>query len=408
MDYIKLGWRNLRRNARRSAVTVLAIAFGYAAINLFSGYIHNVYAGLAEQSIKGERLGHLILAQRGAFDEGKLEPGKYVFSGAEFARISALLAHDADVELVALKLALNGLISNGTASTIFIGEGLDPVVTRRLNGSFGRALGAQLDPARPAAGVVASDLARLMKLDAGAVAVLLTSTLSGQTNALDLEIGGLFNTGNAGTNDKFLLLPLTYVQRLLDTDGGDRIIVLLKDTSRVETARGRIAGALAAAGLDLELRSWRELSAFYEQVKTVFDMIFTFMVSIVLVVVLTSIVNTMSMSIVERTREIGTLRALGMNRAQVVTLFAAEALLLVAAGGLAGTLVTLFAMWAVNRAELSYVPPNISYSVFLQVDFVPDVMVLALLLLALVACAAALLPASRAARLSIVDALGHV
>ncbi|MBL8484661.1 MAG: ABC transporter permease, partial [Rhodocyclaceae bacterium] len=366
MDYLKLGWRNLLRNRRRSALTVLAISFGFAAVNLFSGYIHNVYAGLAQQSISGERLGHLMLAKRGAFLEGKLEPRKYVFSGAEFGRLQALLTDDPALALVALKLSASGLISNGEASTIFIAEGMEADLARRLNGSFGRALGAELDPARPAAGVLAADLARMLKLEAGMPAVLLVSTLNGQTNALDLEVGGLFNTGNAGTNDKFLLLPLAYTQRLLDMDGGDRVIVLLKDGDQLEAARARIGARLSGAGMDVEIRSWREMSAFYTQVKRLFDMIFTFIFTIVLVVVLTSIVNTMSMSIVERTREIGTLRALGMTRRQVYALFACEALWLVVLGGASGALVTLAAMLAVNQAQFSYVPPNISYSVFLQ------------------------------------------
>ncbi|MBL8482173.1 MAG: hypothetical protein JNJ60_08265, partial [Rhodocyclaceae bacterium] len=88
--------------------------------------------------------------------------------------------------------------------------------------------------------------------------------------------------------------------------------------------------------------------------------------------------------------------------------FACEALWLVVLGGASGALVTLAAMLAVNQAQFSYVPPNISYSVFLQVDFVPLVMLQVFALLALVAGAAALLPARRAARMPIVDALGHV
>ena len=72
MEYFTLGVRNILRNGRRSLVTVLAISFGFASINLFSGYIHNVYAGLAEQAIRGERLGDLTIMKKGAMQNGKL------------------------------------------------------------------------------------------------------------------------------------------------------------------------------------------------------------------------------------------------------------------------------------------------------------------------------------------------
>ena len=77
MNTIKLALRSLMRNRRRSLVTLLSIALGFAAIALFAGYTHNVYDGLARQSIHGEMIGHLTLSKRGMSKEGKLNPEKY-------------------------------------------------------------------------------------------------------------------------------------------------------------------------------------------------------------------------------------------------------------------------------------------------------------------------------------------
>ena len=115
----KLALRGLLRNRRRSLVTLLAIAFGFSAIALFAGYTHNVYDGLSRQSIHDEMIGHLTVSKRGMRQEGKLDPERYMLTQAEVDAIGRLLRDEPHVELVAPRLALSGLLSNGRASTIF-------------------------------------------------------------------------------------------------------------------------------------------------------------------------------------------------------------------------------------------------------------------------------------------------
>ena len=185
-------------------------------------------------------------------------------------------------------------------------------------------------------------------------------------------------------------------------------MVLLHDGVDLEKARNTIAANLAGAGYDVELYSWKDLSDFYNQVRKLFDMIFIFIFSIVLIIVLMSIVNTMTMSVIERTREIGTLRALGMNRRQISLLFTVEGVQLVLLGGVMGSVLTLLVALIVNAIGFSYVPPSSSDKVHLLIDFVPVVMLEAFVLLAVVSSIAALIPARQATKMKVVDALGHV
>lgn len=136
MNFIKLGWRNILKNRRRSLITVLAVALGFASINLFSGYIHNVYDGLAEQAIRGEGLGHLTLMKPGLLKEGKLEPEKFLLKSDEIQRITGLLSQDETVRLVTPRLAVSGIVSNGKVSTIFLGEGMVPEDMAVIRGDF--------------------------------------------------------------------------------------------------------------------------------------------------------------------------------------------------------------------------------------------------------------------------------
>lgn len=419
MNTLKLALRGLVRNRRRSLVTLAAIALGFAAIALFAGYTHNVYDGLSRQSIHSELLGHLTLSKRGMNREGKLDPERYLLTPSDIARIRVLLKDEPRIKLIAPRLAFNGLVSNGRSSTIFIAEGIEPQAMQRLQESYLTAEEAQsgayssflkqLDPARPEEVELSAGLAELLHLAVGGQAAMLVNTLGGQANAQDVTVGGTFNTGSAGSNDKFAFVPLALAQSLLDADGkADRLTLLLDDVRATEPLRAHLTSKLAAAGFDLEIETWQELSTFYHQVHNMFDMIFGFIFSIVLTVVVMSVANSMSMTVVERTREIGTLRAIGLKRSGVVWLFATESLVLTLAGCLVGLLVTLGVRYGINIAGISYTPPNSATPIPLLVDMDTARILFTLVLMGVVGTLAALLPARRAARQPVIDALGHV
>jgi putative ABC transport system permease protein len=408
MYLLKMAARNIRKNFRRSLFTILAMGLGFASICIFSGYIHNVYTGLSEQAVHGEGLGHLTLVKKGYFENSSLDAKKYLLTKDELARIGPILSADSGVTLWTPRLAVEGLISNGRNSMIFMGEGIVPEQEDILRAQYRPDRGGMLDPAKPTAIVVSSDLARLLGLKTGANTVVFTTTFDGEANALDADIGSIYNTGIAATNDKTILIPLAFTRRLLDTDGADRLRILLRNIEDTDEARTRLATKLSRIGIPIELRTWKQLSTFYVQVKDLFDMIFIFIFSIVAVIVVMSITNTMSMTVIERTREIGTLRALGMKRRQTVVLFSLEAMVLAAAGCAAGCAVTLAVCGVVSLLGITYVPPNTSDHVPLLVDFVFGWVVVVFFSLLLLAAGAAYIPSAGASRTRIVDALGHV
>ncbi|MDD2914194.1 MAG: FtsX-like permease family protein [Gallionella sp.] len=419
MNILKLALRGLMRNRRRSLVTLLAIALGFSAIALFAGYTHNVYDGMARGAIHSEMLGHLTLSKRGMRKEGKLDPQRYLLTANEVAAITGLLKDEPHVEMIAPRLALSGLVSNGRASTIFIAEGIEPTAMERLqrdvlnerekqSGLYDNLM-KHLDPAHSEVVELSEGLVEMLHLSIGGQAAVLVNTLSGQANALDISVGHSFNTGNAGSNDKFAFVSLALAQSLLDAEGrADRLTILLDDMLQTGAMRARLSEKLRAAGFDIEIMTWQELSDFYNQVHGMFDMIFGFIFSIVLTVVVMSVANSMGMTVVERTREIGTLRAIGLKRKGVVRLFTAESMLLTLIGCTVGLLITLGVRWGINLANISYTPPNSASPVPLLVDMDYWRILFTFALMGAVGTLAAYLPARRAANQAIIDALGHV
>ena len=139
-----------------------------------------------------------------------------------------------------------------------------------------------------------------------------------------------------------------------------------------------------------------------------FDVIFLFVFLIVFVMVVLSVVNTISMAVLERTREIGTLRALGLKRWGVAVMFATESGLLGLLGTVLGMVITLCCWLGVKLAQPTWIPPNIPKRVPLEIFLVPQYLIWSFVFLVLLAVLAAVMPARRAARLLIIDALGHV
>jgi len=418
-NIFKLALRGLTRNRRRSMVTLLAIAFGFAAITLFAGYTHNVYDGMSRGAIHTEMLGHLTLNKRGMRKEGKLDPERYLLTANEVDTLAKLLKDEPHVVMVAPRLVLSGLVSNGRASTIFIAEGIEPAAMERLqkdvlterekqSGLYDN-MKKQLDPAHPEVVELSEGLVEMLHLAAGGQAAVLVNTLTGQANALDITVGHTFNTGNAGSNDKFAFVSLALARSLLDAEGrADRLTILLDDVKQTEAMRTRLKEKLRTAGFDVEIHTWQELSDFYNQVHGMFDMIFGFIFSIVLTVVIMSVANSMGMTVIERTREIGTLRAIGLKRSGVVQQFTTESMLLTLTGCLVGLLITLGVRWGINLANISYTPPNSASPVPLLVDMDIGRTLFTFVLMGVVGTLAAYLPARRAAKKDIIDALGHV
>ncbi len=415
LTWIEIAFRNLGKNRRRSLFTILAVALGFAAVNVFGGFSSYVFTTIKDGEIYALGNGHLTIFKKGFLTHGKLDPLSYLLSEAETQTIQEVLRGFSEVAVVTRQLHISGLLSNGKVSTIFIAAGYVPSdmqtiknyasgMTRRLRLFVGKNLE---DDTSYGVGL-SSGLAEQLELSIGSTAIAMAPTVEGQINALDIEIFQLFETELDVLNDKLMRIPLKFAQALYDTNSVDRITVLLKDTEQAEPVRAALQEALARRGLDVEIKTWRELSVLYNKVKDMFDIIFLFLFIVVLIIAAMSVINTISMTVVERTREIGTLRALGVKRRGILKLFALESVMLGILGSLMGMGLTWMSWLVVKTWEPQWVPPLVSQRLPLAIELVPEYMVWSAFFLVALSVGAASFPARRAAHQDIVEALGHV
>ena len=407
MNRVTIAWRNITRNRRRSLLTGGIVAFGFVSFALAGGFMAQSFDGLRNNAIKSG-LGHVQFADARAFERSEQSTLEFGISAADKA-VAALRA-DPEVAVVMPRLEFYGLIGTGARSVPFAAIGVDPAA--EAAGSEipkGVREGQWLKPDDRAV-VLGLGLAKLLNAQVGDSVTLLATTPDGTLNAVDATVSGIAEIFIKELSERYLALPLPLAQELLTApDMVSRISVVLHEPAREPQAAVRLGAALHQSGVDLAARTWRELALFYQQVRVLYLGIFGFMGSVLLVVVFLSTANTTLMSVTERTREIGTLRALGARPGRITAGFVVEGALLGLASSLAGTLLSLLITAAINAAGIEMPPPPGSAKGFvISVQVIPAAYLAAAAAMVAALALASFFPARRAARAPIVDSLAHV
>jgi putative ABC transport system permease protein len=379
MNTLKFAIRNLLRNRKRTIITVLTICFGFTALGVIGGILNNIFSNLKEQAIVNEKIGHLTLVKEGFFKNGKINPQDYLFTGEELNSIKKILNANEEIELITPRLSLFGSISNGSSSTIFISEAIIPeddeiLLKTEIDGRKERKATSLLPKSTNEKETVAisSELAQNMKIKKGDQLTLLTSTKDGIPNAIDVIIGNIYNTGNPATNDKFVLLNYETAKYLYDTEGAERIILTVKEIENLSKVKSEIEKKLLESGFKIETKTWDEVSLSYNKVKTMFTVIFRVLSVIISIIVLLTLMNTMQMNINERTKEIGTLRSIGMLKNQIIYIFCLEGILI----GIIGCLIAIPVLFGLKMIlqllNITFIPPVASIEILVSLLFKPS------------------------------------
>lgn len=404
MIWLSLAARNVLANRRRSLVAIAAIAFACIALIIFAGHINNVRQGMKFGFIHGGS-GHIQIAGKGAWDGFAEEQLQFGLTPAQVTALEGLADKTPDVRRVVPRLAFSGLVSSGARSLPFSGMAIDPRAERAAFGSTAAVKsGEGLTPRNAEDGVVlGAEMARQLGVKAGDYVTVMATTVSGSLNAMDMTVIGVRELGQAQAETYYLQAKLPAVQRLLLTDKISTLVLLLEEKADIGPAKARML--TAAPGL--EARDWLQLNPIYTQVMNGYETQFRVFGGMIIIVTLMGIAVLILTSVMERAREIGVMRALGLSRLQVRASFVLEGLLLCTAGLAAGILLGAGVSWAVNALHLTMPPPpsmKTGYPLRLLWDWwAPAQIAAAVMALGL---AASWISSGRIARLRVVQALG--
>ncbi len=413
MDYINFAIRNIRRHKKRSLVTIFTICLGFTALGIIGGILTNIFSRLKEQSIVTEKLGHLTFAKEGFYENGKLNPEAYLWNEKEMNGIISILENSGEVELATPRLSLFGVASNGKASTIFITEAIVPEDDHRLiktnvDGRTDREdISLGIENSKNSDVAIGSELSSSLQLKEGDYLTLLTTTKDGIANAVDVDIKEVYNTGNPANNDKYVLSNFYMAQELYDTKGAERIVVTLKEPQRIDEVQAKLNGLLKGAGYKVESKTWDKLSLTFGKVKTMFGVIFRVLTIIITVIVLLTLLNTMQMAVSERTREIGTIRAIGVLRRNIVKLFCTEGILMGAIGCLLALPILFLIAFILKTLNVTFIPPVASTEVPIALILKPTNIVPVFVLFVVASFVSSFLASKKIAKQKVVNSLAQ-
>jgi putative ABC transport system permease protein len=397
----KLAIRNITRHRLRSLLSISMIAGAVTAMILFQGFSEYSLAALKFTAAENQ-YGNMQVAASKFWSPGKEPRAERIFP---LSKLDGLKSKFPQVQQISGRLSFFGLISNGDLSVGGKIIGIDPIGEPSFKDSMRFPEGKFFDDIGTKEVVVGRLLAKQMNVHPGDNITVLTNTIDGVMNAMDLTVAGVFSAGLDEIDSQVMYLPLSVTQEILDTQSVDIAVLKFHDLSMVEPAQKFINTDFKATKNDLVARSWRELAVLYRQVEKFYDVQNTLIEMILLALMFLGILNTVSMTVVERTGEIGTLRALGESRKEIVSQFVLESVMLSLIGIVTGILFSLFMIQLVEQLHIMTEMPGASTPFQIKIYFMMSSVIYASCLASVTTIIATLIPALRASRLDIVEAL---
>lgn len=464
MNTVALAWRNLLRNRRRSLTTLSAMILGLVAVLLFGGYIRDINYAMQTDFVR--RSGHLQIQHKDYFRMGSGNPTAFGIS--RYREIIELVSKDAVLAPMLVVVtptlqfgAIAGNFSAGVSRTVYV-EGMEVEDQNRMRdwNDYQQRIVMRhlpLSGSSPESAVIGIGVARVLQMcealrvpdcsAAAAAAVdkgdalpddiaalspgpaasaaapsslakarleLLATGPRGAPNVAAVSVVQAEFQGIKELDDAYVALHLSQAQRLVFGGAAPQvtaIVLQLRHTDQIAAAQERLKDLLQTrlSAEPLAVIDYETLNPFYGQTLGMFAAIFGFISVLIGAIVLFTVTNTMSMAVVERTAEIGTLRAIGLRRSGIREMFMCEGLILGCLGAVFGIVAAVAAAWFVNQLGLQWTPPSRVETVPLSVRLAGEhgFITMHAIGLIVVGTVSALLPAARAASMNIVDALRH-
>ena len=432
---IKVAVRNIKRNGRRSLAALLSIAAGFAALNLFQGYISDAENMFEVTYSHRLMLGDLLIHKELAFKNGALadDPDEQL-SPNDQTKIEKILQQTGQTENVVRFFNLSGLISNGSTNLVFIGYGYDlrrgremrapswvwntlagtPLEnnpdTVQLGRGLGRVLGCTLKgdapPLTPAGGY--DPVNRPFACHQPKIQLSVT-TPAGQMNAETYSVSSLIDSVYREVDMRNVVLSLEHAQQLMGNTNITYYAARTKSGISGKDICRQLNKTFRDQNLPFIATEWKKhaFGEIFVQSMEFLGVFRSFTILVVLAIVVLSVLSTLIRLVQERTREIGTLRSLGFRPRLILGLFLAEVVLLAMLGNFVGAVISLVTAGLLNQLRVLYQIGILSERVPFHITLPVANFMYAATILTLLACAAGALATMRALRASIPDCLGN-
>ncbi|MBF0532575.1 MAG: ABC transporter permease [Candidatus Omnitrophica bacterium] len=334
VTFIKIAWRNIVRNKKRSLITISAVGFGLGALIFIWSFVEGAHVQMTE-NYTSLVTGHIQIHQKGFLQQAKLETNM-----AGYPALLAKIRNMPSVVAVAPRIKAVGLISSTEASAGVEVIGVDPTEEKKLSRlaariKTGQFLGETTDQDI----VIGAALAKNLNVVLGDKIVVMSQALDGSIASGAYRVCGLMDTGAEEIDKGVVLITHAAAENLFAMAGRtSELAVRIKNVKDAKPAALQISEQLPSS---FEVLPWQTVSPVLQQWIEFDEGFIWIIVFVVMIVVAIGILNTVLMGVLERTREFGILLGLGTQRGQIISMIAWESLFLGLIGCLAGLILGL-------------------------------------------------------------------
>ena len=341
MFLTKLAFKNLVRHRNRTLITAIIIAFAIFIFILMDSMIGGM-TQMSYQSIINYETGHLQVANNEYWEEKGELPLKNLLS--EDKQLMSTVEGIDGFKSSSPELNFLARLSNGINELPVLGKGIKPDRLLDVFELEDKFVEGSIFSSGEYKAVMGKRLADLLKLKKGEYITLIVKDKNGTFNTIDAEISGLLHTANPNINSNIVYLPLDIVQQSLNVDNKvSKIIVKLDDKDSATGVANKLEDKLKIIDDSPGVYSWEELEAV--SVAGAKQMGNQMILAIILLIAAIAIINTVILAALERMKEIGMMKALGLQRKEIIYTFVLESTGIGILGGVIGLLLGAVGVW---------------------------------------------------------------
>ena len=407
-NIIKISFRNLLRNRRRTLLTASLITIGVMFVLIYSALAGSFKAYMIGQ-VTDSMLGHIQIHKKGYIASVDNLPLDKNLNKSQIELIAKTLDKNPFVQSYTYRLKLGAMFSNYVASTSVRLNGIDPekeAITLPLFAT--RIEGSDVSTLAKGSIIVPQLVAKGMNVNKGDTIVLVATNQKGSVNGLNFKVTGMIEPiSGPGGRDGYI--HINDVKRLLRLGEAEvsEVVIRLKDVEQLEKAMKSLKPLSEIKNKKdkalFELHTWKKLSPFYNIVKML-DLMDIFIKIILISIVLISVLNVMVMSVYERIKEIGTIAAMGTSPLTITKLFLSEGLMLGILGTVLGSILSYSVVLIINAVGISFSFGRQDNLVLSPVLHLNEILFIGIIVI-IISLIASISPAIKAANLNPVDAL---
>jgi putative ABC transport system permease protein len=323
---LKFAFRNVLRNYRRTILSGLSIMFAVMIVIYMWSFIMGMMTEVVDLFVQSTS-GHIRVVNEEYLKREKMLPlNKNI---ANYQKVLEIVEKTEGVKVVTPRIKFGVLMEHEGKNKPVFGVGIEPQKEEQAM-NFSKKIIEGRPIAMGAEEVnVGALLARDLGLKVGGRLTVVTQTAYGSISAMNLKIVGIFSFGAAAIDRRTFYMPFDKAQYLLDIPNrATEIFVLLENENKAPMIAAKIEKEINASGvLKYKARAWQEQGFVFVWMMLA-KYIYMTIYALILFFASFTILNTMFMAVMERTKEIGLMKALGMRNRQVTGMVLLEAMVI--------------------------------------------------------------------------------